>query len=113
GLERLLNSGRAGDAGGAAFTVEDLVVGRKGAGVAGRGTGSPLGGAALQHDERLAGGGAGELVEQAAAVSDALDVGESDARGVVVGVEVEVVGDRHRGRVPRRDGAGDAHAGGP
>ena len=49
-----------------------------------------------------------EPIHEASPVDDALDVGEADRRGVVVGVPVEVVGDRHRRRVAGRHGPADA-----
>ena len=71
-----------------------------------------LGGAALEHDERLAPGGAGEPRHQLVPVGDPLDVRQSDRCRRVVGVEVEVVGDRDGGCVAGRDGTADADASG-
>ena len=84
----------------------------KRSGVAGRRPRPTLGGTALQHDQRLAAGGAGEARHQAVSVGDPLDVGQADRRLGVVGVEVEVVGDRDGGRVAGRNGAADADTGG-
>ena len=98
-LERLLDRGGPGDAGLAAHAVEHLVVGGERAGVRRRRPLAARGGPALQQHERLALGDAADPVEEAAAVGDALDVGEPGRGRGVVGVEVEVVGDGDRGRV--------------
>ena len=76
--------------------------------------GGPLaarGRAALHQHERLARSATdAHPFEERAAVGDAFDVGEADRGLVVVGEEVEVVGDgRHRG-VAGRYGAADADA---
>ena len=93
--------------------VEHLVVGGQRAGVARRGAGPALGRPALDEHERLARGGAGEAVEQRPAVGDALDVGQPDGGRRVVGVVVEVVGDRHGGGVAGRHRTADPDAGRP
>ena len=67
--------------------------------------------AALDEHDRLAARDVGETLEEHAAVGDAFDVREAHRGGVVVGVEVEVVGDADRGRVPRAHGPAHAHAG--
>ena len=74
--------------------------------------GAALGGAALDDDERLARGHRGEAVEQAAAVGDALDVGQRHGGGrrrrrTSRGSRPTV----DRGGVARRHGAADADAG--
>ena len=70
------------------------------------------GGAALhEHDAACVGDRRASRVEEAAAVGDALDVGQGHRGGGVVGVEVEVVGDADRGGVAGRDRPADADAG--
>ena len=81
GLEGLLDRGRPGDAGLPARPVEHRVVAGQRAGVARRGPLPALGGAAL-HERRAASRPPPRpgAVEKAAAVADALDVGQATPR---------------------------------
>ena len=78
----------------AAHAVEDPVVGREAAGVARGGALAARSRAALHEHDGLAARDRGEALEQRPAVGDAFDVREADRGRVVVGVPVEVVGDR-------------------
>ncbi len=65
---------------------------------------------ALDEHDRHALGHGPHALEEAAAVGEALDVGEPDRGRRIVGVVLEVVGDADRGGVARRDGPADPDA---
>ena len=94
-----------------AMPVEDPVVAGQRTGVAGRRLLAAGGGPALDHDDRLAFGDRPHGLGEAPAVLDALDVGQADGGGLVVGVEVEVVGHGDRDGVPGRDAPAEPHTG--
>ena len=102
-FERLLDRRRARDAGLAAHAVEDPVVGRERSRCGSpRRAGRPRSCRPSRARPACARATAREPLEERAPVGDALDVREAHRGRVVVGVPVEVVGDRRpRPRCPR------------
>ena len=110
-LEGRFNVGRPDQAGLAGHAVEDLVVVCQRPGV---GSGGPLSARrcpALDHHHRHPPGHLPNPLEEAAPVSQPLQVAEGHLGLRVVGEPFEVVGDADSRRVAGRDGPADANSG--